>query len=57
MSITVSSPGERVPRLAERYGADHIVVPLDSPRLAEVPGERLHANAVYVVYRPDPSAP
>jgi len=42
---------ERVRLAAERYGADHMIVPLDSPRLAELPGERLHANGVYAVYR------
>jgi len=42
---------ERVRLAADRYGADHMIVPLDSPRLAEIPGERLHANAVYAVYR------
>jgi len=42
---------ERLRVAAERYGADYVVVPLDSPRLAEIPGERLHANAVYAIYR------
>jgi len=42
---------DRVRLAAERYGADHVVVPLDSPRLADMPGERLHDNRVYAVYR------
>ena len=42
---------ERVRLVAERYGADHAVVPLDSPRIGEMPGERIHANRTYAVYR------
>ena len=42
---------DRIRVVADRYAADHMVVPLDSPRLAEMPGERLHANGVYAVYR------
>jgi hypothetical protein len=42
---------DRVRLVAERYAADHVLVPLDSPRLAELPGELLHANGVYAVYR------
>ena len=42
---------ERVRLAAQRYGADHAIVPLDSPRLAEMPGERIHANGAYAVYR------
>lgn len=48
---------ERVRLAADRYSADHMIVPLDSPRLGEMPGERLHANAVYAVYRLAPPAP
>jgi hypothetical protein len=48
---------ERVRLAAERYGADHMIVPLDSPRLGEMPGERLYANGVYAVYRLAPPAP
>jgi hypothetical protein len=47
---------ERVRLVAERYGADHAIVPLDSPRLAEMPGRRIHANRVYAVYRLDAAA-
>jgi hypothetical protein len=34
-----------------------MIVPLDSPRLGEMPGERLYANGVYAVYRLAPPAP
>lgn len=48
---------DRVRRVAARYGATHAIVPLDAPRLAEMPGERLHDNGIYAVYRlPPPSA-
>ena len=48
---TVALGPDRVRLAAERYGADHMIVPLDSPRLADTPGERLYANGVYAVYR------
>jgi hypothetical protein len=48
---------ERVRLAAVRYGADHAIVPLDSPRLADTPGERLYTNGVYAVYRLATSAP
>jgi len=48
---------ERVRLVAERYAADYAIVPLDSPRLAEMPGERIHANGAYAVYRLAPRKP
>jgi len=55
MEHTTAALGpDRVRFVAERYGADHAIVPLDAPRLAEMPGERLHANGVYAVYRLTP---
>lgn len=49
---------DRVRLVAERYGATHAIVPLDAQRLAEMPGEKLHDNGIYAVYRlPTPSHP
>ncbi|MEI6241063.1 MAG: DUF6798 domain-containing protein [Planctomycetia bacterium] len=42
---------ERVQLVADRYGATHAIVPLDAPRLVEMPGERLYDNGIYAVYR------
>lgn len=53
-STTALGP-ERVRLVAERYGADHAVVPVDAPRIADMPGRRLHDNGVYAVYRLEPS--
>ena len=47
---------ERVRLVADRYGATHAIVPLDAPRLAELPGERLYDNGIYAVYRLDAAA-
>lgn len=53
---TVALGPDRVRLVAARYGATHAIVPLDAPRLAEMPGERLHDNGIYAVYRlPTPS--
>jgi len=54
---TIALGPERVRLVADRYGATHAIVPLDAPRLAEMPGERLHDNGIYAIYRlPRPSA-
>lgn len=53
---TVALGPERVRLAADRYGATHAIVPLDAPRLAEMPGERLHDNGIYAVYRLDAAA-
>jgi hypothetical protein len=42
---------ERLRAVADRYGADHAIVPADLPALAELPCERLYANRGYAVYR------
>jgi hypothetical protein len=47
---------KRVRLVADRYGATHAIVPLDAPRLAELPGERLYDNGIYAVYRLDAAA-
>lgn len=58
MERTTAALGpERVERVRERYGAEYAIVPLDSPRLAEMPGVRVHANGVYAVYHLVPRAP
>ncbi|RLS76098.1 MAG: hypothetical protein DWI03_10005 [Planctomycetota bacterium] len=41
---------ERMRLVAERYGADHAIVPRDAPGAAELPFPRLHANARYTVH-------
>lgn len=48
---TASLGPERLQEVAERYGADHAIVPLDVPLIESIPGERLHANGSYAVYR------
>lgn len=48
---TVSLGPDRVREVIARYGADHAIVPLDAPLLESIPGERLHANSAYAVYR------
>jgi len=41
----------RMRLVADRYGADHAIVPADLPMLAELPFERLYANRGYAIYR------
>lgn len=48
---TVSLGPDRLREVAERYGADHAIVPLDAPRIESIPGERLYDNGTYAVYR------
>jgi hypothetical protein len=48
---TVSLGPERFLEVAARYAADHAIVPLDAPLLDAIPGERLHSNGTYAVYR------
>jgi len=48
---TASLGSHRLIEVADRYGADHIVVPIDAPLVEAMPGERLHANGAYAVYR------
>lgn len=45
---------ERLRQVAERYAADHVIVPIDTPLVDAIPGERLHANGTYAVYRLTP---
>jgi hypothetical protein len=49
----------RMRDVADRYGADHAIVPLDVAGLDTLPFERLHANGRYAVYRlaPPPESP
>lgn len=52
MERSTAALGEqRLREVADRYGAGVAIVPLDSPRLADLPFERLHANDRYVVLR------
>lgn len=52
MERSTAALGEqRLREVAARYGAGVVIVPLDSPRLAELPFERLHANDRYAVLR------
>lgn len=48
---TAALGAERLRRVADRYGADFAIVPLDVKGLADLPFERLHANRGYAVYR------
>jgi hypothetical protein len=48
---TAALGSERMRQVADRYGADHAIVPADLPALAGAGFERLHANRGYVVYR------
>jgi hypothetical protein len=48
---TASLGPERLREVAERYAADHLIVPVDAPLVEAIPGERLHANGAYAVYR------
>jgi len=52
MERSTAALGEdRLRAVADRYGAGLAIVPLDTPGLAELPFERLHANDGYVVLR------
>jgi hypothetical protein len=51
---TATLGSDRVRSVAERYGADHAIVPLDAPPGDPVPGTLLHANGGYAVYRLNP---
>ncbi len=51
---TASLGAERLRAVAVRYGADHVILPLDPPLVEAIPGERLHSNGVYAVYRLPP---
>lgn len=42
---------DRVGEMAARYGADHVIVPLDTAIPVTVPGDRLYENGTYAVYR------
>jgi len=48
---TVSLGPERLREVAARYAADHLIVPRDAPLVDLVPGELIHANGTYAVYR------
>lgn len=52
MKLSTAALGaERMRLVSERYGADHVIVPLGVPEIDDLPFERLHANAAYAVYR------
>ena len=48
---TAALGAARMRDVADRYGADHAIVPLDVAGLDALPFERLHANRAYAVYR------
>ena len=48
---TAALGAERMRDVADRYGADHAIVPLDVDGIDSLPFERLHANNAYAVYR------
>jgi hypothetical protein len=56
---TAALGAARMRDVADRYAADHAIVPLDVAGLDTLPFERLHANARYAVYRlaPPPESP
>jgi hypothetical protein len=56
---TAALGAARMRDVADRYGADHAIVPLDVAGLDTLPFERLHANGRYAVYRlaPPPESP
>jgi hypothetical protein len=54
---TAALGAARMRDVAERYGADHAIVPLDLDGLEPLPFERLYANDRYAVYRLVPSPP
>ena len=56
---TAALGAARMRDVADRYAADHAIVPLDGAGLDALPFERLHANARYAVYRlaPPPESP
>ena len=52
MEVSTAALGaDRMRDVADRYGADHAIVPLDVAGLDTLPFERLHANHGYAVYR------
>lgn len=48
---TAALGAARMRDVADRYGADHAIVPLDVTGLDALPFERLYANSGYAVYR------
>jgi len=44
---------DRIRLVRDRCRADHLILPLETPGIDLVPGERLFANGVYAVYRLD----
>jgi hypothetical protein len=56
---TAALGAARMRDVADRYGADHAIVPLDVDGIDALPFERLHANTAYAVYRlaPPPESP
>ena len=48
---TAALGAERMRKVAERYAADHAIVPLDVAGIDALPFERLYANEAYGVFR------
>jgi len=58
VTSTAELGAERWRTVADRYGADHAIVPADTPGLDDVGWERVHREGVYAVYRrPSPASP
>ena len=56
---TAALGADRMRDVADRYGADHAIVPLDVAGVESLPFPRLYANRAYAVYRlaPPPESP
>ncbi len=52
---TAALGADRMREVADRYAADHAIVPLDVAGVDALPFERLYSNSAYGVFRLDPS--
>ena len=57
VSSTAALGGERLLEAARKYGADHVIVPVNPLEPFPLPVEPLHVAGGYAVYRLDPSPP
>lgn len=57
VSSTQALGGERLLEAARKYGADHVIVPVNPLEPYPLPGEPLHVVGGYAVHRIDPSPP
>jgi len=56
VTSTAALGPDRLLAAAGKYGADHIIVPVNALELFPLPGEPLHVAGGYAVYRLDPPA-